>query len=901
MKETIIFAPGLSGMELLRSLAKFGINTFGYRVMNAVDLSRMAFMKSGIALTAAFLPRKDEPAVIDSILRDIPYFKSASYADAESMAAALYTLRSLIPEEEPATIHKCLPQGEFPEKNEALVHVYDRYMEQLLASGRIDTVGVIRRALAEAKELSGKTEILTLKEYPLTPLEQKLAGVLSAGLVREISLTDLFRTEKKPLHDLTFSKCYGASNEVRDIISYIYQNGIPLDHCTVAVAETLVYAELFEDIAAEYDLPVSFGCGLPITVSNPARLLKLYQAWNTTGFRGIDALEDLIMSSAFDRKHLSERISPQKPIGRDDWKKIIKAAGSLRLSAKKEDNLRKLEDYESYIGAADYRKEEDREDARVILGIVRTLAFEMEQGAAYLLGNYSKIRTGTAGRIDRSAVNVITGMIDAYLRLSNNSDIDGIIPAILNKTVSSENSREGCLHVCGISGAMAVPREHLFIAGLSASNFPGSPAENYLLLDSDLALFGTGSEVPVSSERIRRKKQVLSHLLDEASSLDLKIRLSYSSYDLAELKEENPSSVLQEIFHEAYPDADGEDAFDEAFRQVSFFDDRISRHTAVGTAYMKGSSILIGSSADQRFADKETLEGTATLATGNTADVTDTGHVLHADEAVNNTSASTYTSLLERAWSPSAIDVFFECPRKFYLTRILRIEEPEPDDPFEVINAKENGTMAHSLMELLGRDHLSEDDFLKKAEEAFDQFLKSRPPVHDDDGEREEKQFLRMMKNAWEQDPGFDIALSEEEKKVMHPSGITLKGIPDRVEKTEDGRYRIIDFKTGRRVTHKPDDIETCLQVLIYAFMMEQEGLDITGCEYRYLRNRQTVSCRYDAEMKDQLHARLTEFKEALLSGDFPCKPGDDHCRFCRLDTVCGKERNAEDGEDGDE
>ena len=135
----------------------------------------------------------------------------------------------------------------------------------------------------------------------------------------------------------------------------------------------------------------------------------------------------------------------------------------------------------------------------------------------------------------------------------------------------------------------------------------------------------------------------------------------------------------------------------------------------------------------------------------------------------------------------------------------------------------------------------------------------------------------------------------------MHPSGITLKGIPDRVEKTEDGRYRIIDFKTGRRVTHKPDDIETCLQVLIYAFMMEQEGLDITGCEYRYLRNRQTVSCRYDAEMKDQLHARLTEFKEALLSGDFPCKPGDDHCRFCRLETVCGKERNAEDGEDGDE
>ena len=57
-------------------------------------------MKNGIALTETFLPRKDEPAVIDSFLREILYFESASYADAEAMASALYTLRSLITEAE---------------------------------------------------------------------------------------------------------------------------------------------------------------------------------------------------------------------------------------------------------------------------------------------------------------------------------------------------------------------------------------------------------------------------------------------------------------------------------------------------------------------------------------------------------------------------------------------------------------------------------------------------------------------------------------------------------------------------------------------------------------------------------------------------------------------------------
>lgn len=100
MKETMILAPGASGAELLRSLAKFGRNTLGFRVIGAAELARIALMKSGISAAEGFLPRKAEPAVIDCFLRDIPYFASASYADSESLAASLYSLRFLIPEDE---------------------------------------------------------------------------------------------------------------------------------------------------------------------------------------------------------------------------------------------------------------------------------------------------------------------------------------------------------------------------------------------------------------------------------------------------------------------------------------------------------------------------------------------------------------------------------------------------------------------------------------------------------------------------------------------------------------------------------------------------------------------------------------------------------------------------------
>ena len=862
MKETIIFAPGLNGTELLRSLARFGRNTFGYRICNAVDLSGIALMKSGIAVTERFLPRKDEAAVIDTFLRDIPYFTTASYADAESMAAALYTLRSLIPENEYNVVHDTFPKGEFPEKNEGIITVYDRYMDMLSTSGRIDTVGMIRKALAETGRLTDDTKILTLKEYPLTPLEQKLSARLAAGEVRETSLTELFHADTKTLHGIIFTECYGASNEVRDIISYICQNHIPLDHCTIAVTETLSYAELINDLSGEYDIPVSFGCGLPITVSNPARLLKLYQNWNGSGFRGIDALSALIMSSAFDRQRLSESFPGGNSVSREDWKEIIQTAGSLRLSANKDDNAKKLSSYRTLTEDREYKNPEEKERALFILSCTEILSREMEKSAVHLIQNYTKIRENIAGRIDRSAVTVIIGLINAYLAFSGKKDIDEIIPAILSKTVSSENSREGTLHVCGISGAMAVPREYLFVAGLSSSNFPGSPSENYLLLDSDLRLFGKDPEVPTSVARVLKKKQSLMDLMQEASDLDLKIRLSYSSYDLAELKEENPSSVLQEIFDLAYPLEREEDAFQKALLHAAFFEDGISKHTCVGETYIHGDSIC---------------PDIAPVTAGQSA-----------------------SAALNTEWSPSAIDDFFDCPRKFYLTRILRIEEPEPDDPFEVINAKEVGTMAHRLMEQLGSERPDKTAFLKQAGVAFDRWLISRPPVHEDDGERERQQFLRMMKNAFEQDPGRTVVSSEERKHVTHPLGIRLQGIPDRVERMQDGSGLIVDFKTGRRVTHKQDDIETCLQVLIYAYMTEQEGIPVSGCEYRYLRNKKTVTCRYDAEMKKKLDERLSAFKDALLSGSFPCTGDKDNCRFCRLDTICGRERKT-DGEDGDE
>ena len=71
MRETIILAPGAGNSELLRSLARFGKNTLGMRVLSRVELAKYALMRSGISITEEFLTAKEEPSVIYSFLNEI--------------------------------------------------------------------------------------------------------------------------------------------------------------------------------------------------------------------------------------------------------------------------------------------------------------------------------------------------------------------------------------------------------------------------------------------------------------------------------------------------------------------------------------------------------------------------------------------------------------------------------------------------------------------------------------------------------------------------------------------------------------------------------------------------------------------------------------------------------------
>ena len=806
MKEKIIFVPGINGTELIRSMASFGASTLGVRVMGSLELAKTALMRSGKTVTGEFLPATDIAAVIAGLIHRDGYFGSASYADSRQIAGAISRIRYIADAD---TVHEALSKGEFIEKNEAILEIYDAYMKD----ERIDSIDIINQAIAECNKLD--VEVITLSECPLRPLERKLLEAVS-DKVSELHIWELFGREEKDVAVSSYSEMYGAVNEVEAVLADILKTGTPLDKCTVALADVDRYARLLYEYSLNHGIDMAFGCGLPISLSSPADLLKAYHRWSGAGLCGTDALRYMVESSSFHKEAFLEKVG----ISSDEFEKTyIGRAGNLRLGPDKVHNDRVLAGNEDEVLAR--------------------IAAEFELGASEFIYNYAYLRENSG--MDKAALAAITSALDAYIGIAGGEDLNEVIPEILKKYICAERSRAGALYITRLDSAMETMRENLYVTGLGSGVFPGSPKENYILLDNDYMLLGAEEEM--SDRRIAARKKALLDLIKLGSSLDCNIHLSYSGYDLAELKAQNASSALLEVYRlDKGMDKSLED-FKNDLVHYEFFEGMFTGSDGPARAHVDGKVIEISEAGEQASMIKP-KEG--------------------------------------KRYSPTAIEEYFSCPRAFYIKRIAGVYPAEEDDPYEVISAADIGTLAHETMEEWAKNRID------VAEEKINEFFKKRPPVHEREMEKAKADFLDMMRNAISCDPGYEV-LGQEDELSAEFEGISLYGRADRIEKDEEGNCLIADFKTGRTIRHEDEDINTCLQVAIYAYMASEMGTPVSYCEYRYLRTGDVITFTYDSENRDKLFEMLRQFADAIENEDYPRNIGDS-CKYCSFAALCGKE-----------
>ena len=464
--------------------------------------------------------------------------------------------------------------------------------------------------------------------------------------------------------------------------------------------------------------------------------------------------------------------------------------------------------------------------------------------------------------LDKSAKSTICSELRTIASSGIEKTTDDMILDILKRNVSKGRSENGKLLVCGIGDALFSIRDNLYIAGLSASKYPGSPKENYLLLDKDLECFGTGAEHLTSEGLISRKKKNLKALAKLASDLGAEVNVSYSGLNVSELKEDNPSSLLFELcYEESGKNPTSDELKKDIVKKVEYFEPAVSATRKVGEAYNDIRKEVIPNQPE-RDGEDETVD----------YDISD------------------------KEFSPSALGMFFGCPRRFFFSYILGLNAPDESKPFEVIAANDSGTLAHAIVEQTANKDVSAEEFLKLSGETFDRYIAMHPPLITQNVDTERSKFLEMMETAYRMvDRTADVTLKEEPVHITHEeSKVNLYGFPDRVEKQGDGTYHIIDFKSSNKLGHKEDDIETCLQIVIYAYLMEKaKNIEIADGKFMYIKLDETVPCRYDDDMKTALTEKLNAFKEDIKEGKFNISPeaeANGTCNYCKFGMICGKE-----------
>ena len=831
MLETIILAPNANATELLRTMTKHGRNTFGVRALNAAELAESVLMKRGITHGKRFIGSGEGAALLYGIIGEIKRFKAVSFSTARELYSTLNTVRMMIPENERSVMREKLADTEFSENGAAVLEAYEKYTDKLDREGLIDSVGLIRLAAENDKAINAA--LYAFEDFPLSPLEKHLLERISGGKYTVTSLLGFIGAEKSAPAVADITEAYGASNEVRDIIARIFGNDIPADKCVVACTDTAVYSRLFYEVAREFELPVTFGCGLPVTESSPGRLLKSYHNWNTSGFNGKTALEAMIFSDAFDTDKLCETLGTDL----HGLHNAVRFAGRMKLSDNAEENRRKLAAFDNY---GDNGEE---------LNLAKALAQELEKGCSYLIRNYSYIRKDSAHTrtLDRAAVKKICTELDSFSAVMKGS-VSEIIPAVLAMNTAAENRRPGCLHITGIESAINTVGENLFIAGMSAAQFPGIPAENYLLTDSDMLRFG--GDAPTSESVIAQKRDTLRRLTGTASSLGSRIHISYIGFDTAELKEVNASSALFEIYKAQNGENADMDSFEKSLRHVEYFSSVFCPSDNAAKAY-----------ADEKKPGRFRRE------------------MKSADSGEN-------IDISGRKFSVTDIEKYLKCQKMFWFNAVLGIPEPEEYDPFLLVEHSEKGIVFHDLMKMNADCRMTEDEIREKAGIMWDKMIGGLAPFNADEAAKGRTEFIEMAEYGHFSDKDNTVKMAEEKLEYTHPSGITVSGKLDRLETTPTGANIIADFKTGKSRDYSNDDFDSCVQVILYAYMLKQKGIDVSRGEYRFVKEWLNVSCGINGEMLEKADKLLGEIAESIKTNTYKYA---EKCDYCRYKGICDK------------
>jgi ATP-dependent helicase/nuclease subunit B len=808
--------------------------------------------------------------------------------------------------------------------------------------------------------MAGRLDLLLEPAPPTAPAIED--GTFLAWLHDPASLP-----RSTPSSPLELFRAASPLIELREVLRRVMAKRIPWDQVEIVAADPLTYGAGLDTLAGSLGIPVTFGVGLPLERSRVGRLLRTYLLWLEGGFQARAIWEALARSEIEPPKVAGERPTAsgvawafrRLRIGWSQERYALAFASMPEriawLAAEEDVERDDLDAEERAIRRR--RRELELKSVQLLLGkLLQSIPPGIPQE-----GLRSDSRSVSPSAVARGALEFLTLFRprpateeqEALERVSERLERQAAVTT-RSTTLSSAvadvraqlqmrvpragtrgdlpwSSAAGALHLTDVTHAGRSGRPYTFVMGLDAERTTRGSAQDPLLPDSarqalTRALWEAGDPAPgllTSEEVFEERRYELASML---TGLRGDVTLSYAAWEAATGSALVPSPLLLQAHRvksrdptRTFEDLDRE--LREPVSLVPASDEPALDETDVWMRVLRGRS-------QPQDGIGLVRASYPLLASGLRAEALKDGHKLSAFQGYLPEHDVFEVVLQKRPLSPSAVEQFGKCPLSWlykYALRVRKTEDPEYDVG-RWLTPLEKGSLLHRVFERFGNacrsrnlDLASEEAEVVLnglAEQELERMRRLVPPSNAMAMEFDADEIRRSVGLflAMERDPGggrwewFELEFggADAPALVRLPSGRTLpvQGKVDRIDRLENGRLRVIDYKTGKierfeRTSRAPFDGGRKLQAGIYVPAVEAFlGEAVERFEYRFVteKGQLRVSSFEAADVQAALGVveSLVEMAEAgrfLATNDADCD-----CKFCDYRAICRVERKEFDG-----
>jgi len=247
---------------------------------------------------------------------------------------------------------------------------------------------------------------------------------------------------------------------------------------------------------------------------------------------------------------------------------------------------------------------------------------------------------------------------------------------------------------------------------------------------------------------------------------------------------------------------------------------------------------------------------------------------------------------LPKSLSPSRLQDFASCPRKYQHASVERIPQPAS-------YAAVKGRFVHYVFE-----HLYQ---LPPAERTIERARDFVAPAIDAVLSEEVRLDLAMdevmlAQLLEETEKIITVYFEMEDPTSIHHEGVELRlgvdidgtplfGILDRLDRDEDGQLVIVDYKTGG-LPNRNYDASTFANAELYAALCQAKlGEQPAKIRLLYVAQGETIERNVtDVTVKARTDFAATAWRRINRyydDGDFPATPSKSACRFCAYKEIC--------------